>query len=389
MPGSLVELLSCVRYESLEPSYLRETVAVHPILQACGEESQHIVQAVLETAGQRQSRELSTSCSHAPSCSSGDFAPASRNAPASGTKRPRDSTTRDSTTRDSTPASQPALRRASLQGEFRTPSAVRPSVTLARASAGGLEFTFDPLSWERDGKSEGYFAWLGTRAGSREWANPAADSQVGLEVTLMCDHRFVSGQDNRFVDQHMVANRFHDKDEHDALRGIGALRGIRESTRSCRPYDEIHIKLPQRFILTGYALTQANDDCFSDDEVEEIANLGGPKSWNVSASNDGDKWKRIARKHKRTGMGPVPPKDEYGLRENTSASGTQAPQYYQIPVQSVDVAGNRFFRFKSRRHCFLSFWRIELFGSLADADAACDATEATRPKKKARAPARA
>ncbi|EOD08785.1 hypothetical protein EMIHUDRAFT_217037 [Emiliania huxleyi CCMP1516] len=315
--SDVVQLLACVRYASMETAFLRGTVAVHPLLTRCDAAGEHVSDAVLHIA-----EEVDAAA-----------------AVSVGSKRPRETSIRP----------LPYKKRARLTGEFCTSSASRPSVRLAIASSDGVRLDFDAA--DASPRAPGYFYWLGTCAGTREWTNPAQEGE--MEVKLANDY-----EKRTFVDEHLVLLPF---DNTDPERDIYATLTSREKDRHNCPISHLQFQLPHRFVLTGYAFTILSRH--EDEDSDSDEHVGSTITWDVLTSKDGNCWKKLVRKQEATQS--TDPFDEVLSR---CVTGAEAPTFFPIPVDKVDTSGSRFFRFQARHPNYLDIWRVELYGSSLSSD---------------------
>ena len=226
-------LLSSLRWATMDHAFVEAEVAKHAIFDCCDDGAAMRAAAVAlassSAVGGDEGRGGAPSSSGTPSCTG---------APSSGSKRLR---LEESTPLRAPPAPSSLLLRtpapSGLAGEFATPSLMRSSVKLSLVSRGGQTFRFD------ESETDGYFAWLGSAAGSREWRNPVETGQVSVRGVDFRD----GGEGIHLERCSLLMDRFHDPavsfDGHD--KNIFLLR---------RP-DELTISVPHDLMLTGYACT--------------------------------------------------------------------------------------------------------------------------------------
>ena len=76
------------------------------------------------------------------------------------------------------------------------------------------------------------------------------------------------------------------------------------------------------------------------------------------------------------------PTGKYQGQFDLCRDGLQSPTYFRVPVDKVDPAGFRFYRFASEDPSGLCFWRVEFYGVQPPQQK--DATEPAGQKKRAR-----
>ena len=236
-PGSvdaetLRALLSSLRYATMDPAFVETEVAKHAIFGGCdGGEAMRAAAVSLASSspvGSEESSSGAPSSSGTPGCSG----PPSSGC---GSKRPRPA---DATPMRAPPPPSSLLLRTpapiGLGGEFVTPSPMRSSVKLNRASRGGQTFRYE------ESDPDGYFAWLGTAAGSREWSNPAKNGQVSVVG--------IGGTGPAITDGHLLLAPL----DADAVRPDALTI---ETSFWVHPAKQLTISVPHDLLLTGYAVT--------------------------------------------------------------------------------------------------------------------------------------
>lgn len=223
-------LLSSLRWATMDHAFVEAEVAKHAIFDCCDDGAAMRAAAVAlassSAVGGDEGRGGAPSSSGTPSCTG---------APSSGSKRLR---LEESTPLRAPPAPSSLLLRtpapSGLAGEFATPSLMRSSVKLSLVSRGGQTFRFD------ESETDGYFAWLGSAAGSREWRNPVETGQVSVRGVEF--RRYGNLID--VMDWSLMLDRFHDP-----------TRSYHADDILFSTLAELTISVPHDLLLTGYACT--------------------------------------------------------------------------------------------------------------------------------------